>query len=400
MTDNTPRQRLLARLDDIANNKITDWTVNSTQSGGRTVTSPSGQQVRIPNLDTVTEDAAYRALERMDGCGYVQTGRKPSKAQLSVVRDDTAPPVREPDPAVYEGDPPVSAGPVRRKVLLTPQLAAELRGRPWSAVTSDGIELRQRELKRDTVNGIIEVLHDKRSAIELHPHGLQVGENGSLYDGQNRCAAAEESGISFWVWIDYNVHPDKIEGTDSGQGRRSNTTLYMRNFDHANALSAAARLVHCSGQTQMWQRWPQIKLSKLRIAQVAEDNPGLYEWLQWAVDAPQVHPRFQVSSVAAFAYIADQAWPATDEGRVRKNGTDQLHTFLDRVVSGINIRSGEDISLLVKHWLSLHAGAYRRWVKESHLQLLLWAWSQTHCAKPRKSVPKALPQQLVLPYRP
>lgn len=406
----SPLTMLLAQLDNIANGRIAGCSVTTTKTGNRTVQSPGGQ-IRIPNPDTLTDETAAVQLQRLVDRGVVRTAGKRTKARrgLTVVGEATAD-----ETPVYAGDPPVSAGRVRREVLLTPVLAQELLDRPWEAITSDGRSLRQRPIDPDTVNDIAELLLTEKFR-ELHPQGLQVGLNGSFYNGRHRATAVIKTGRSVWVYVEYNVHPDDFEVTDSGRERRSQTKLFMEGYDHSPTLSAAARLIFSYGDyeaaielgspaNQMpWERWKNIKLSHQKVQAVVHENPGLYEWLLWAASAPQVRPRLNVSSIAAFAYVADRAWPV-DEGRLRRDGKgtkDKLHEFLDAVVSNIGIHSADHVGLLINQWLSLHGPAYTRCVKEAHFQLLLWAWREANVTRQaRKAVPKTLPQKLVLPYRP
>jgi hypothetical protein len=81
------------------------------------------------------------------------------------------------------------------RVLLTPQLATEL-------------------LSRNTANRHLTMRHVLRIASDItagryveNPQPLAVAADGTLYDGQHRCAAVVKAGVPVPVWIAYDCEP-------------------------------------------------------------------------------------------------------------------------------------------------------------------------------------------------
>lgn len=400
---------LSTKLSEIP--KIPGWTVTQTPSGGYTVNTPTGQ-VRIPPPNE-WPTRAERVLERLQDKGMdtslakgrggkVAKGAATNGHQIAFTDAEKTPPV-------YPGDPSPDDGPVQRKVLLTPELAQELLDRPWEATTSDGRQLRQRKRERDGVDYFAGLI--RKNKLGLTYQGLGIGLNGSLYDGQHRCAAVVETGTSVWVMINYNVSPDEVLQLDSGRQRRASTKLSMEHYDHALALGSAARLLHYYNEYALaqeldddkgelvsteWRKWCNTKVNDLQVEEIVHQNPGLYEDLLWAIENKS--PRKLAPNppaVAVLRYIARQAWPEPE-------CDEKMATFLDAVVFSVGINSVNHPAITLHRWLDKvgSSGIRQRFMRESHLFALIKAWNLfvNPPKKPVKTFTEHLGSKFPLPY--
>lgn len=417
------------------------WTVTQTPSGGWTVNTPAGS-VRIKPADQWTIPLAEKTLERLQDKGMdtalAKNGRGKAAKGAATNGHQIAFTDAEKTPPVYPGDPSPDDGPVRRKVLLTPELARQLRNRPWEAITSDGRKLRQRELTRNGTEHFVKLI--RKNKLGLTYQGLGIGLNGSLYDGQHRCAAVEETGVTVEVYINYNVTPDEVLQLDSGRQRRASTKLSMAHFDHALALGSATRLLYYYLEYEAaqslgaedgellseWRKWCNTKVDDLTVEEIVHDHPGLYQDLLWAIDNKadrKIAPN--PPAVAVLRYLARRAWPEADEPidpaaeKVRqkrvaqaeatgepvkeedKEPVTQLSLFLNAVIKSVGITSANHVAITLQRWLEKTSGGARvRYMREAHLFALIKAWNLfvDPPKKPVKSFTEHLGNQFPLPY--
>jgi hypothetical protein len=278
-------------------------------------------------------------------------------------------------PPIFAGDPSPDAGPVTRTVELTPTKAQELLDREWSAKTSDGIELIQRPLnprKVEEFAGIIE-----RGKFRHTFQGLAVGANGSLYDGQHRCAAVVRTGIAVTVDVHYNVDPDDIEALDGGLPRRAYTKLGMRGFGNPTTLASAVRFLHTylryeedPDSVPDWRSWPNISVGDDEVTALIDAHPELADDVTWAMSNRQATGGLFPAAVAAFRYLARRGWP-------RKSA--DLDGFLDAAVLHFGLTRGHPAQA-VRKWVERTGGDRdRRYRREAQVYVLLTAW-QAHLA--------------------
>lgn len=390
-------------LSDKLNNHIPNlpgWTVTQTPSGGYTVNTPTGQ-VRIKAAGEWTIDRAETWLNKlrdkgMDTALARTNGGKPAKAANAKNGHQIAFTDAEKTSAAYPGDPSPDDGPVRKLVKVTPAMAKAYMEREWSATTSDGVELRQRDLTRDGIEFFSELL--RKNKLPSTYQGLGIGLNGSVYDGQHRCWAIIETGITAELWINYNVHPDEIMALDSGRQRRASTKLAMQNYDHALYLGSAARLLYLFLEFETaqalddtegelvpsdWRKWHQDRISDLKVEEIVAQHPQLYPDVLWARDnkAPgRTSPSVSEPAVAVFRYLARRAWPQCDKpapkaiGSLAK-GDKPLETFLLAVIKRLGIAHETHVAITLQRWLVKTSAVRPRYAREAHLFALIKAWN-------------------------
>lgn len=286
---------------------------------------------------------------------------------------------REP---AQSNDPSPDAGPVTRTVELTPDLAQEFLDREWEATTSDGIELSQRPIsarKVDEFAGIIE-----RGKFRHTFQGLAIGPNGSLYDGQHRCAAVIKTGSPVLVDVHYNVDPDDIEALDGGLPRRAHTKLSMRGFGNPTTLASAARFLHTYFRYEVdpdsvpdWHSWPNIAIGDDEVTALVDAHPDLADDVTWAMTNRQSTGGLFPAAVAAFRYLARRGWP-------RKKS--ELNTFLDAAVLHFGLTRGHPAQA-IRRWVERTGGDRdRRYRREAQVYVLLVAWHAHLAGEPLRGI--------------
>lgn len=413
-----PAQTLLS--DKLSNHipKIHGWSVVQGPSGSYTVHTPSGQ-VRIKPIEEWTNALAEKWLNKLQDKGMdtalaTVDGRKAVKGGAKNGRV-VGPTEAEKTPPVYPGDPSPDDGEVERTVLVTPKLAGELVERDWQATTSDGRELHQRPLQRDSIDFFIELLRAKKFLKTYQ--GLGIGLNGSLYDGQHRCHAIIETGISVEMKVAYNLHPDIVPALDSGRQRRASTKLAMEGFLHALDLGSAARLTHYYFEYEMacqlgdnegvlvkdWRKWHNQRVNDLTVDEIVHTHPQIYEELVWAMEHKYARKDgLRPPSVTVFRFLAKRAWPECSTA-----GKNELHSKLDAfllaVLENIGIDTIDHPAITLQRWLDKHgAKQSRRYLREAQLFALIKAWNifVDPPKRPVKSFPEHLGDTFPLPYQP
>lgn len=394
-----PVRTIQAALQDIQKHGH-GWTAKLGGGGTWTISGPGGQ-VRL--ADPTDPVKAASALARLDRLGFTKTWAKMKPAavdkrpQMKPPKPSTAP-FQAPDKApktgsrapAYPGEPSPDEGPVRRKTLLTPALARELLSRPWSAVTSDGIALRQRDLESSTVQFFADLIN--RDRFKMTYQGCGIGENGSFYDGQHRAHAVISTGKSVWVWMNYNVQPDDIDGLDGGRQRRTSTRLSMEGFDHPLLVGSSAKLLcyyldweAMPDEAPAWARWYSIRVSDPVLRELVHAEPDLYKAVRWVSALKQPRgPGLNLTAASVFRYLVLRDWP---------DGKEALDAFLLAVVTGVGIHSSKDEAMHVRDWLARNASkpALSKYCHvEAHLVLMITAWNRHIKEQSARRIPGAL----------
>lgn len=296
-----------------------------------------------------------------------------------------------------QGEPSPQEGVVSRRVFITPEMAKELRARPWNVVTSKGVVLRQRKLEESTVEDFCDFI--RRKTFRATYQGIGILANGTVADGQHRLEAIIRTGIGVWCTITFNVDPDDVEALDGGRQRRASTKLYMAGYEHALQLGSSARLLHyyleyeaacelSGGEVLIrpWRLWHNEKINDSRVQDIVEAHPNLYPAVQWSMTIKHrkdkdLHP----SAVAVMRYLVQRNSPGTP-------GT--LDDFLTTVVKRIGITSEVHTAFAVEKWVARTAESQRlrRFSRESHLHVLIKAWNAHLRGKLVKHFPDELPE--------
>jgi hypothetical protein len=118
-------------------------------------------------------------------------------------------------------------------ITLTPQLAERFLA---------SIKL-ERNMSRQTINRYRKSLRDKHWD-SLNGDTLCFDRSGHLVDGQQRCAAVIEEGISLDTFVIRGVKADIFFGKDKGKKRTVADSLSMLGYTSVNALASTLKLLH------------------------------------------------------------------------------------------------------------------------------------------------------------
>jgi hypothetical protein len=309
-------------------------------------------------------------------------------------------------PPAYPGDPSPDEGPVERRVLVTPEMAAEFLARPFEAITADGRALVQRARDEDTVDEYAEDM-EAGDFLPTPENVVAIGVNGSLYDGQHRCAASVKSGKPFPTKICYNITPEQYEKMNQGRRRGIDTQFQIAQKANAKMLSSAVKGLHfveawrhavetndteAQENLRYWRGWRNRRITKRRQRMVLEQHPQIEEHVAWVVENRPVEP-YGVPAAAIFRYVAATAWP---EGRVK------LDEFCDAVFHAIGISGHQHVALTLKRWLAQErTDTQKRYAREAQLFTLIRCWNEfARDGKHLQKLPLHPGDTFPVPYRP
>lgn len=423
---------LLNVLWAISKGEVPGWHATRSSAGAWTVTTPR-KNVRLTGSDT-----SWNALKAIEYLGRLRSAGLPIKHDpvqretaeatrqvaalqaAQVAKADTAatksaaltkakpvPPkakpsaaqtvpsmVRVESPTVLSSFPIVSPeeGEVTYEIDVTPEMARELRARPFKAVTSEGKEIFQRPLDIGGVLFFMELIRNDKFLVTHQ--GLAIGENGSVYDGQHRTEAIVRTGKTVRLRVTFNVHPDKIPAFDGGRGRGTATKLKMAGIKHSAAVGAAAKILRNYldwelavaelGATEEdelvkpWRAWYGKKPLFFQIEEILGEHPGLPGEVDWAVSNTKRGKGFVASSLGVFKYVAQRNWP---------EGEEKLEEFLQSVVRGIGIDSEDHIAVAMRDYAerSQSGKTKVREFNEEQLHVLIVGWNAFVKGKTYKS---------------
>lgn len=245
------------------------------------------------------------------------------------------------------------AAPTFEVVTLTPELAGE-----WLALNLRNRPKKPRKIEmyaRDMTNGLWRFTGE----------AVKFDSEGRLIDGQNRCYAVIESGVSIQVLVVRGLDPNTQEVMDSNAVRSSRDALAMHGFDNPKDLAATVLVhdlynrgvfEHCMSQTPGYER-----PSNAQVVIYAENHPELAGALRLV--AP-VKYRLPLSIGAlATAHVTMSAIDADDTA-----------DFFERITELRTYGKGDPVATLLKRVHDMHQDRARRYPSTA-LYLLFRAWN-------------------------
>lgn len=209
--------------------------------------------------------------------------------------------------------------PVAELVTLTPALAALLlsrnqKNRPISEVGLD-------RLKRDLLEG----------RWVFNGESIVVADDGGLNDGQHRCRAVVETGISIRMVIVFGPKRESRMTLDQGVTRTVGHYLTMHGYSHANALAVAANYYCQMKERGRLSNSGKDRPTKTETLLYAEKHKGLSESVAY-VSRPGAAALSSVGMLAFCRYAFFE-----------KAGDDPANEFMDRILSGAGLNAGSPI---------------------------------------------------------
>lgn len=127
-----------------------------------------------------------------------------------------------------------SSQPSARVVTLTPERAAEYLNR------------NPRNRKVSPRNYAVIVRAIRNGEWELNGEAIKIDTNGFILDGQHRCHAVVEAGLSIKTFIIENLPATVQDTMDTGKSRTLADILAIRGEANANTVAAIARRIYIS----------------------------------------------------------------------------------------------------------------------------------------------------------
>lgn len=238
-------------------------------------------------------------------------------------------------------------------VTLTPELAAAmLEHNPANRkIAATKVE----DFVRDIKNG----------DWKLNGEPIIIASDGSLNDGQHRCQAVIQSGVSIQTVIIFGVGRDTRDTLDQGKNRMVGDYVAMRGHKNANHLAAAARYLwqwqtigYVTGRLQLGSN-ANGKPTRTEIVHLIEATPGLTKSLN-AVYQPKT-ARIGSIGMVAFCHFAMKV--ASNESAVTE--------FIQSLVEGADLDS-DDPRLYCRNRLMAEKGTMGA---DQKVELIFRTWN-------------------------
>lgn len=253
-------------------------------------------------------------------------------------------------------DEKIAAGkkkPIVEIVTLTPALAALIlehnpKNRPLSKRNLD-------ELKQDIANG----------RFAFNGEGIIISDTGILNDGQHRCQAVIETGVSIQTLICFGPREETRFTVDSGRSKSVSNYLAMKGKTYTHILGAATGYVLEYREHGSLLHYGSVsKPSKAAILSAVDDLRGIEASVGFTAPAMKT---VRSHAVLAFCHhvlsrragfeAADQFILSLIEGDGLKRG-DPLHFCRNRLLGfGRGVKARDRAELIFKSWNAWRTGS-------------------------------------------
>lgn len=219
-------------------------------------------------------------------------------------------------------------------VTLTPVLAALIlehnsSNRPISKRNAT-------ELRQDIANG----------RFAFNGEGIIISDTGILNDGQHRCQAVIDTGVSIPTVICFGPKEDTRFTVDSGRSKTVSNYLAMKGRVYTHVLGAAA------GYIVQWREHGGIygsnderRPSKAAILDAADELRGLDTSVEFTAPAMKT---VRCHAVLAFCHFAF----------VKKSGREAADEFMLKLIEGDGLRKGDPILYCRNRLLGMGRGIH------------------------------------------
>ncbi len=313
-----PLAELREALKLISEGEVRGWTLTTSSSGARSVSTPTGV-IRIPG--SLTDDDAAKALKRLNDKGFTQAATRPNRpakvTKAKAARKPAATKRKEPEPvdnpytvgylakfadqpreeqiaaierqfyanvAAWEDALPLPAfddGFVDRYVIITPEVAQQILDE--CADDSESPVKWNRKLSKPRANEYADAM--QRGHWLLSSQGYSIDWDGHLRDGRTRLVACTIAGVPIPAKISYNQNPRDYQMYDGNRPRSGADTLYVggdeygvsnrhaATFTTARIIVAALRTDGGTGLVPP-SLWPK-KVPRDKVTALIASEPGV-----------------------------------------------------------------------------------------------------------------------------
>lgn len=240
--------------------------------------------------------------------------------------------------------------PVVQMVKLTPELAELLLAR----------NPHNRKINLRTVENFAHEMAGGRWAFNGEP--LIVSDTGELNDGQHRCHAVIESGVSIDILLVVGVPRETCTTLDQGRARTVGDYLAMEGMTNANVLGAVAAHVWAYRNRGFLATGSQTRGTKGEVKKTVHDNPGISHSVHFC----------QTAGVAAVGGLTLVSFCHFVLAGVDKEDADY---FIASMISGAGLKYGAPI-LYARNRL-INEGRKMRANEKAELVFRCWnAWKR------------------------
>lgn len=199
----------------------------------------------------------------------------------------------------------------------------------------------QRPLRRSEVEKLKALI--RHHQWQVSHQGLGFNTQGRMLDGQHRCTAVVETGVTVPIWVTFNAPPESFAVVDRGEKRNLADDLHTVAVTsgplEGKVLQAAIRIVwNLDGGRQPWLNGRSSRAPTLKEArETLVNHPDLLETTRYALRHPL--PRMPASVMAAFHALFRES-----------GGAEKADRFIEQVARGLNLEP-DDPAYLVREYL-------------------------------------------------
>jgi len=241
---------------------------------------------------------------------------------------------------------------IRAEVMeITPELAAD-----WLARPSENRPINSRKVRAY-------VAAMERGEWSLNGEAIKRDPHGRLVDGQHRCIAVVESGVTIRSLVVAGVETDAFDSMDSGLPRSASDVLRIHGYDSTAERAAAIRLILIYDWYGDFFHHPErLQPSKAQILAAAKEWPALTVSIRRCAAKYIRLLRFSPSCLAALHFIFTNI------------DAEDATAFFDRLDGGSGLAPDDPIHVLRQRLLSSAAAKQRLTVTEG-AALTIKAWN-------------------------
>lgn len=219
-----------------------------------------------------------------------------------------------------------------KAVRLTPEMAAQLLKN----------NVANRPMRARYVLNLAKAM--RRGEWELNGDSIRVSHSGRLLDGQHRCAAVVESGITIQTILVTGLADDVFATIDRGLGRTTSDTLSIRGETNSAVLASITRLLHIytlSGDP--YNGNPEHHPTTKQQIELLEAHPCLHDSARWIASSKWCR-KYISASLAGFCHFV-----------FTKKDAVTSKTFFAELETGIGMGAGSPVLLLRNRLTDSHS---------------------------------------------
>lgn len=175
----------------------------------------------------------------------------------------------------------------------------------------------------------------RRGEWKLNGDTIRVSRSGRLLDGQHRCTAVVQAGVSVTTMMVLGLDDEVFETIDRGRARTTSDTLAIKGEAYSTALAAITRILHIySVSGEPYNGNPDHQPTAAQQLAILEANPKLRESAQWVGVRTWVR-KFINPSLAGFCHFL-----------FTRADAEAARTFFDGLETGAGLDAGSPVLLL------------------------------------------------------